>query len=163
MCPLTTKRACIFAAFRPIVDTRIRRDRTWSIYFAFPIDAAIAKESTSSQFSHFILSNNFFRFGLFDAEKNKKRYSTDDTVAPDARPIRTRTSLRSLDKLDSLTRCVFCRSLSSSLFSSPVACSRWFVLLLFISLSKEELFYSDDSRAKSARDDAARSASFFEY
>ena len=34
---------------------------------------------------------------LLTPEKNKKRYSTDDTVAPDARPIRTRTSLRSLD------------------------------------------------------------------
>jgi hypothetical protein len=33
----------------------------------------------------------------------------------------------------------------------------------YISLKGEELFYSDDySRAKSARDDAARSASFFE-
>jgi hypothetical protein len=34
---------------------------------------------------------------------------------------------------------------------------------LYLSLKGEELFYSDDySRAKSARDDAARSASFFE-
>jgi transcription elongation factor Elf1 len=104
----------------------------------------------------------FALFALFDTEKNKKRYSTPTT------PLRTRTILRSLDKkLDSLTRCVFCRrSLSSwSLFSSLVArvsmvcCASSF----YISLEKEELFYSDDySRAKSARDDAARSASFFE-
>jgi hypothetical protein len=62
--------------------------------------------------------------------------------------------------LDTSTRCVFSGSASSSLFSSLVGFSRWFVLLLFISIS-EELFYSDDSRANSARDDAART-SFFE-
>ena len=112
----------------------------------------------------FIIRFSFFAlFALFDREKNKKRYSTDDTVAPDARPIRTRTSLRSLDKLDSLTRCVFCRSLSSSLFSSLVACSRWFVLLLFISLSKRRNFFIlmiiPEPRARAMMPRAARPSS----
>ena len=122
-----------------------------------------SRSRRSSLSMNFILSN-FFSFWDYFNQKRIKNVIPYDTVAPDARPIRTRTSLRSLDKLDSLTRCVFCRSLSSSLFSSLVAFSRWFVLLLFISISKEELFlFSNDSRAKSARDDAARSASFFEY
>ena len=105
----------------------------------------------------FIIRFSFFAlFALFDREKNKKRYSTDDTVADENQ-----------FKISRQTRCVFCRrSLSSwSLFSSLVArvsmvcCASSF----YISLEKEELFYSDDySRAKSARDDAARSASFFE-
>ena len=130
-------RECIFAAFRmPIVDTR-----------AF---------GETVKLGRFIIRFSFFAlFALFDREKNKKRYSTDDTVADENQ-----------FKISRQTRCVFCRSLSSwSLFSSLVArvsmvcCASSF----YISLEKEELFYSDDySRAKSARDDAARSASFFE-
>ena len=138
-------RECIFAAFRmPIVDARIRRDRkTWSIYYSlFQYRRCDRQRVSTSKSSSLVL---FFPtlcalFALFDTEKNKKRYSTPTT------PLRTRTILRSLDKkLDSLTRCVFCRrSLSSwSLFSSLVArvsmvcCASSF----YISLEKEELFY----------------------
>ena len=127
------------------------------------IDAAIAKASTSKSSALVLFFPTLFAlFALFDTEKNKKRYSTDDTVADENHQFKI-----SRQTLDSLTRCVFCRrSLSSwSLFSSLVArvsmvcCASSF----YISLEKEELFYSDDySRAKSARDDAARSASFFE-
>jgi len=126
------------------------------------IDAANAKASTSKSSSLvlffptlFSFLHSFLHFLHYLTEKNKKRYSTDDTVADENQ-----------FKISRQTRCVFCRSLSSwSLFSSLVArvsmvcCASSF----YISLEKEELFYSDDySRAKSARDDAARSASFFE-
>ena len=117
-------RECIFAAFRmPIrVDARVRRDRkTWSIYYSlFQYRRCDRQSVSTSKSSALVLffPTLFALFALFDTEKNKKCYSTPTT------PLRTRTSLRSLDKkLDSLTRCVFCRrSLSSwSLFSSLVA------------------------------------------
>ena len=151
----------------PIVDARIRRDRsTWSIYIRFSnIDAAIAKASTSSsQFSRFILSKGIFvHFLHYLTQKRIKN------VIPQTTPLRRRTILRSLDK-----RSILSLGASSSSFpffvvaflfsrralSLMVCCASSF----YISLKGEELFYSDDySRAKSARDDAARSASFFEY
>jgi len=116
-------RECIFAAFRmPIVDMHAFGETVklgrFIIRFS-NIDAAIATASTSKSSALVLFFPTLFAlFALFDTEKNKKRYSTPTT------PLRTRTILRSLDKkLDSLTRCVFCRrSLSSwSLFSSLVA------------------------------------------
>lgn len=117
-------RECIFAAFRMPIHVDIHafgetvKLGRFIIRFS-NIDAAIAKASTSKSSSLVLFFPTLFAlFALFDTEKNKKRYSTPTT------PLRTRTILRSLDKkLDSLTRCVFCRrSLSSwSLFSSLVA------------------------------------------
>ena len=134
--------ACIFAAFRmPIAETRVRRrDCAYLIYFAFPIDSTIAKESQFSRYE-FYSQQPFFRFGLsLTTERNKKRYSTEDT-----RCSRLATdSDENQFKISRQTRFSHSvRSLSSwSLFSSLVpAFSRWFVLLLFISISKE-LFYS---------------------
>ena len=49
------------------------------------IDAAIAKECRRRKAVALVLffPTLFALFALFDTEKNKKRYSTDDTVAPD--------------------------------------------------------------------------------
>ena len=107
----------------------------------------------------FIIRFSFFAlFALFDTEKNKKRYSTPTT------PLRTRTSLRSLDKLGASSVVVpFLRGRFSLLSSRALFDGLLCFFFLYLSLKGEELFYSDDySRAKSARDDAARSASFFE-
>ena len=57
-------RECIFAAFRmPIVDARIRRDRsTWSIYYSLFQYRRCDRQSVDvkSQFSRFILSKGIF-------------------------------------------------------------------------------------------------------
>jgi hypothetical protein len=90
-------------------------------------------------------------------EKNKKRYSTDDTVADENQ-----------FKISRQTRCVFVvvpflRGRFSLLSSRALFDGLLCFFFLYLSLKGEELFYSDGySRAKSARDDAARSASFFE-
>ena len=133
------------------VDARIRRDRsTWSIYYSlFQYRRCDRQRVSTSKSSALVLffPTLFALFALFDTEKNKKRYSTPTT------PLRTRTILRSLDKkLDSLTRCVFCRrSLSSwSLFSSLVArvsmvcCASSF----YISLEKEDFYCCGDVEKK---------------
>ena len=160
-------RECIFAAFRmPIVDARIRRDRsTWSIYYSLFQYRRCDRQSVDvkSQCSRFILSKGIFvHFLHYLTQKRIKN------VIPQTTPLRTRTILRSLDK-----RSILSLGASSSSFpffvvaflfsrralSLMVCCASSF----YISLKGEELFYSDDySRAKSARDDAARSASFFE-
>ena len=151
----------------PIVDARIRRDRsTWSIYIRFSnIDAAIAKASTSSsQFSRFILSKGIFvHFLHYLTQKRIKN------VIPQTTPLRRRTILRSLDKRSILSLGAssvvvpFLRGRFSLLSSRALFDGLLCFFFLYLSLKGEELFYSDDySRAKSARDDAARSASFFE-
>ena len=128
------------------------------------IDAAIAKASTSKSSALVLFFPTLFAlFALFDTEKNKKRYSTPTT------PLRTRTSLRSLDKRSILSLGAssvvvpFLRGRFSLLSSRALFDGLLCFFFLYLSLKGEELFYSDDySRAKSARDDAARSASFFE-
>ena len=105
----------------------------------------------------FIIRFSFFAlFALFDTEKNKKRHSTDDTVADE------RTSLRSLDKLGASSVVVpFLRGRFSLLSSRA---SRWFVvLLLFISLSKRRNFFIlmiiPEPRARAMMPRAARPSS----
>jgi len=128
------------------------------------IDAAIAKASTSKSSALVLFFPTLFAlFALFDTEKNKKRYSTPTT------PLRTRTILRSLDKRSILSLGAssvvvpFLRGRFSLLSSRALFDGLLCFFFLYLSLKGEELFYSDDySRAKSARDDAARSASFFE-
>ena len=128
------------------------------------IDAAIAKASTSKSSALVLFFPTLFAlFALFDTEKNKKRYSTPTT------PLRTRTSLRSLDKRSILSLGAssvvvpFLRGRFSLLSSRALFDGLLCFFFLYLSLKGEELFYSDGySRAKSARDDAARSASFFE-
>ena len=149
------------------VDARIRRDRkTWSIYYSLFQYRRCDRQSVDvkSQFSRFILSNTFCTFCTlflhflhYLTEKNKKRYSTDDTVADENQ-----------FKISRQTRCVFVvvpflRGRFSLLSSRALFDGLLCFFFLYLSLKGEELFYSDGySRAKSARDDAARSASFFE-
>ena len=90
-------------------------------------------------------------------------------VIPQTTPLRTRTILRSLDKRSILSLGAssvvvpFLRGRFSLLSSRALFDGLLCFFFLYLSLKGEELFYSDDySRAKSARDDAARSASFFE-
>ena len=149
------------------VDARIRRrDRsTWSIYYSLFQYRRCDRQSVDveKQCSRFILSNTFCTFCTICTEKNKKRYSTPTT------PLRTRTSLRSLDKRSILSLGAssvvvpFLRGRFSLLSSRALFDGLLCFFFLYLSLKGEELFYSDGySRAKSARDDAARSASFFE-
>ena len=134
--------------------------------FAFPISTLRSpkRRRQVAVLSFYSFQRDFCAlFALFDTEKNKKRYSTDDTVA-DENHIKI-----SRQTLDSLTRCVFVvvpflRGRFSLLSSRALFDGLLCFFFLYLSLKGEELFYSDDySRAKSARDDAARSASFFEY
>ena len=128
------------------------------------IDAAIAKECRRRKaVLSFYSFQHFLHFLHYLTEKNKKRYSTPTT------PLRTRTSLRSLDKRSILSLGAssvvvpFLRGRFSLLSSRALFDGLLCFFFLYLSLKGEELFYSDGySRAKSARDDAARSASFFE-
>ena len=90
-------RKCIFAAFRmPIVDARIRRDRsTWSIYYSLFQYRRCDRQSVDvkSQFSRFILSKGIFVHYLHYLTQKRIK-----NVIPQTTPLRTRTILRSLDK-----------------------------------------------------------------
>ena len=149
------------------VDARIRRDRsTWSIYYSLFQYRRCDRQSVDvkSQFSRFILSKGIFvHFLHYLTQKRIKN------VIPQTTPLRTRTILRSLDKRSILSLGAssvvvpFLRGRFSLLSSRALFDGLLCFFFLYLSLKGEELFYSDDySRAKSARDDAARSASFFE-
>ena len=156
-------RECIFAAFRmPIVDMHAFGETVvlgrFIIRFS-NIDAAIAKECRRRKA---VLSfYSFQHFLHFLHSLTQKRIKN---VIPRTTPLRTRTSLRSLDKLGASSVVVpFLRGRFSLLSSRALFDGLLCFFFLYLSLKGEELFYSDDySRAKSARDDAARSASFFE-
>ena len=126
------------------------------------IDAAIAKECRRRKaVLSFYSFQHFLHFLHYLTEKNKKRYSTPTT------PLRTRTSLRSLDKRSILSLGAssvvvpFLRGRFSLLSSRA---SRWFVvLLLFISLSKGRNFFIlmiiPEPRARAMMPRAARPSS----
>ena len=136
------------------------------LLFAFPISTLRSpkRRRQVAALSFYSFQRDFCAlFALFDTEKNKKRYSTPTT------PLRTRTILRSLDKRSILSLGAssvvvpFLRGRFSLLSSRALFDGLLCFFFLYLSLKGEELFYSDGySRAKSARDDAARSASFFE-
>ena len=128
------------------------------LLFAFPIDAAIAKASTSKSSSLVLFFPTLFAlFALFDTEKNKKRYSTPTT------PLRTRTSLRSLDKLgassSSFPFFVVAFLFSRRALSLMVCCASSF----YISLSKGRNFFIlmviPEPRARAMMPRAARPSS----
>ena len=134
------------------------------LLFAFPISTLRSpKRRRRKAVLSFYSFQHFLHFLHYLTEKNKKRYSTPTT------PLRTRTSLRSLDKRSILSLGAasvvvpFLRGRFSLLSSRALFDGLLCFFFLYLSLKGEELFYSDGySRAKSARDDAARSASFFE-
>ena len=152
------------------VDARVRRrDRsTWSIYYSLFQYRRCDRQSVDvkSQCSRFILSKGIFvHFLHYLTQKRIKN------VIPQTTPLRRRTILRSLDKRSrsilslgaSSVVVPFLRGRFSLLSSRALFDGLLCFFFLYLSLKGEELFYSDGySRAKSARDDAARSASFFE-
>ena len=136
------------------------------LLFAFPISTLRSpkRRRQVAVLSFYSFQRDFCAlFALFDTEKNKKRYSTDDTVA-DENHIKI-----SRQTLDSLTRWVFVvvpflRGRFSLLSSRA---SRWFVvLLLFISLSKGRNFFIlmiPEPRARAMMPRAARPSSNTKY
>ena len=127
------------------------------------IDAAIAKASTSKSSALVLFFPTLFAlFALFDTEKNKKRYSTDDTVADENHIKISRQETRfshSVRLLSSFPFFVVAFLFSRRALSLMVCCASSF----YISLSKGRNFFIlmviPEPRARAMMPRAARPSS----